>query len=161
MKVREVNWIQGGCNTMEGSNFLILPYIFIFFLNFFSGFNLSIFVLKFTLPLCKIKENISNQMLVTCKEGKLSNSSVPYSFCYFHYYISLTINNLVLFLLVDCEIASLGVLKCADLRTFLLPIMFDRRAFPVRMLPFAESTINTTTWHTTWQRKKKGRHKLI
>ncbi len=114
----------------------------------------------FTLPLCKIKGNIFNQMLVTCKEGKLSNSSVPYSFCYFHYYISLTINNLVLFLLVGCEIASLEVIKCADLRTFLLLIMFDRRAFPVQMLPFAVSTINTTTWHTTWQRKKKGRHKF-
>lgn len=78
-------------------------------------------------------------MLVTCKEGKLSNSSVPYST--FRYFIILvifivfplfmakkdispTINNVVLFLLVGCEMASLDVINCADL-TFLLPIMFD------------------------------------
>jgi hypothetical protein len=35
VKVREVNWIQGGCNTMEGSNFLILLYIFFKFLFIF------------------------------------------------------------------------------------------------------------------------------
>ncbi len=76
-------------------------------------------------------------MLVTCKEGKLSNSSVPYSFRYliilvifivFPLFmakkdISPTINN-VLFLLVGCEMASLDVINCAEL-TFLLPIMFD------------------------------------
>jgi hypothetical protein len=78
-------------------------------------------------------------MLVTCKEGKLSNSSVPYSFRYFIILvifivfplfmakkdISPTINNVALFLLVGCEMASLDVINCAVKLTFLLPIMFD------------------------------------
>ncbi len=41
VKVREVNWIQGGCNTMEGSNFLIRPYIFFYF---FISFHVLIYL---------------------------------------------------------------------------------------------------------------------
>ncbi len=100
--------------------------------------------------------------MVTCKEGQLSIAQwlIHFVILLFSLFmakkdISLTIINVVLFLLVGCEIASVDVIKCADL-TFLLPIMFVRRAFPVRMSPFAESAIN----NSTWQRKKKGRHKF-
>jgi hypothetical protein len=148
--------------SMEGSNFpiLLLMFLFIYFCRICTKVHSSTLLDKGKIFLTKC-------WLARRGNCQIAQWRIHFVILLFSLFmakkdisLTLTINKLVLFLLVGCEIASLDMIRCGDL-TFLLPIMFDRRAFPVRMLPFAESTINTTTWHTTWQRKKKGRHKLI